>query len=303
MSETTDATATTDATVATVATPAALAHGARQSGICKWFDKTKGFGFVQGLSDKQDYFTHHTQLSRPPSSLAGSSDASSSSSAVEGDHASAFEENAFRYLLAGEYVEFTVDSASVGTDTRADTHPTRTRHKRVLAVCVTGIQGGPLMFQTQFDAAPPSGSFGEYSPLRHSHSPFPARRRAYRSDSRGGGEGTGHHYHARSRAGQRPTSTIDHDGFSTVAHRNGGTGRRDQPFARRSRHPHATTGLRQPYGAGAGAHTLQEQEDVTVTTTTPQNGFGVLVEDDVDAKVVDGADATVDALTKTATSS
>ena len=63
----------------------------RHLGFCKWFDKMKGFGFVQGLDDKRDFFAHHTQINRSP------------------DTSKAFDENVFRYLVAGEYVEFTIN--------------------------------------------------------------------------------------------------------------------------------------------------------------------------------------------------
>ena len=136
-------------TTSTPSTTPTLAHGDRQCGICKWFDKSKGFGFVQGLTDNNDYFTHHTQLSRPPTS----SEYTPSVAFTAPSTAPTFEENAFRFLMAGEYVEFTVDHGDEGDkgdkgdegDGSSITNTTHTApsEKRVLAVCVTGIQGGP----------------------------------------------------------------------------------------------------------------------------------------------------------------
>ena len=102
----------------------------RQLGICKWFDKMKGFGFVQGLDDKRDFFAHHTQINRSP------------------DTSKAFDENVFRYLVAGEYVEFTINEQQPDDDEDEDTARANS-NKRVMAACVTGLRGGPLMFQTQ----------------------------------------------------------------------------------------------------------------------------------------------------------
>lgn len=107
---------------------------ARQIGRCKWF--SKGYGFIQGLGDDtRDFFVHHTQL--------GSLDTSEETDAHE-----------FRYLMRGETVEFTAkekprvdgsDHGTVSNDAVADDDTTN----RVMACNVTGIYGGPLMYQTE----------------------------------------------------------------------------------------------------------------------------------------------------------
>ena len=108
----------------------------RQLGRCKWF--AKGYGFIEGIGDDtRDFFVHHTQL--------GHLDASQETDTHE-----------FRYLMPGETVEFNVKEKP-----RADVDPNDaeaanseslnddTNGKRVMACNVTGIYGGPLMYQTE----------------------------------------------------------------------------------------------------------------------------------------------------------
>lgn len=123
----------------------------RYLGICKWFDKMKGFGFIHGLDDdSQDFFVHHTQVGR---TAAPGLD-------TDEDKSGTVDENVFRYLIAGEYVEFCIHDkprtdapvSEVGnpTDTDTDTDATSTSKSpnRVMATFITGPRGGPLMYQT-----------------------------------------------------------------------------------------------------------------------------------------------------------
>ena len=100
------ASATTDATGATSVTCV---------GQVKWFDKVKGFGFISHLDDQTDYFVHHTQIK---TSLNDDS-----------------QRELFRYLIAGEYVEFKLHEVTEGHG-----------GQRVMACNVTGIRGGDLMY-------------------------------------------------------------------------------------------------------------------------------------------------------------
>lgn len=84
------------------------------TGQVKWFDKVKGFGFVSNLDDNTDYFVHHTQIK----------------ASVNDDS----QRELFRYLIAGEYVEFKLQSVAEG------------QGQRVMACHVTGIRGGDLMY-------------------------------------------------------------------------------------------------------------------------------------------------------------
>ena len=89
-----------------------------KNGIVKWFDKMKGYGFVQEINTDNDFFVHYSQLQ--------SNDDSHN-----------------KHLFVGEYISFTetdynnprATERSVGTSTRT-------------AGNVTGIGGGPLMYQT-----------------------------------------------------------------------------------------------------------------------------------------------------------
>jgi cold shock CspA family protein len=91
-----------------------------QLGICKWFDKQKGYGFVQELHTENDLFVHYSQLQ--------SNDGAQS-----------------RYLLAGEYISFVETEYTNPRNTTTPGTPTRT------AGNVTGVGGGPLMYQTQLE--------------------------------------------------------------------------------------------------------------------------------------------------------
>lgn len=88
----------------------------RLVGIVKWFDKVKGFGFLQQLSTDNDYFVHYSQLQSTA-------------------------ECSTRYLIAGEYVEF-----NISQPTEAPTRPNGKSSD--VAVNVTGISSGPLMHET-----------------------------------------------------------------------------------------------------------------------------------------------------------
>lgn len=36
--------------------------GERQSGVCKWFDRDKGYGFITPDNSQNDVFLHHSDL-------------------------------------------------------------------------------------------------------------------------------------------------------------------------------------------------------------------------------------------------
>ena len=76
-------------------------------GIVKWFNGSKGFGFIRSLQDGSEIFVHHSNL-----------------------HVN---EDCWKTLIQGEYVEFDIDSATEG---------------RVQAKSVTGIRRGPLMCES-----------------------------------------------------------------------------------------------------------------------------------------------------------
>ena len=276
-------TETTTSPTTSPATTPTLAHGDRQCGICKWFDKSKGFGFVQGLTDNHDYFTHHTQLSRPPTS----SDYTPSVAFTAPSTAPVFEENAFRFLMAGEYVEFTVDHGNDSSSTKESTKTTLTdtpdkaipeasekeaSEKRVLAVCVTGIQGGPLLFQSQLNQ-PPSRETHHYNAFE----PHPS---TFAGPSYGGGSHGSRRPYRGTPYSSRASSLLDHhsrhyhrnhhsEGFTTVNHRRTGYGAgrsqrggSESHLARRTRHPHAATYTTAPVSTTT--------TDAAVQNTSPQ---------------------------------
>ena len=76
-------------------------------GIVKWFNGSKGFGFIRNLQENSEIFVHHSNL-----------------------HVN---EDCWKTLIQGEYVEFDIDSATEG---------------RVQAKSVTGIKRGPLMCES-----------------------------------------------------------------------------------------------------------------------------------------------------------
>lgn len=84
----------------------------RHTGQVKWFDKSKGYGFITDLADKVDYFVHHSVLK------------------VQGV-------DEYAYLVAGEYVEF-----ELAQQTTPDAQG------RLLASNVTGVNGGSLMYKS-----------------------------------------------------------------------------------------------------------------------------------------------------------
>lgn len=86
----------------------------RSTAVVKWFNNKAGYGFLTHVVDdqtSQDIFVHHTEIQ------------------VGKDQ--------YKYLVQGEYVEFTLSSA-VG------------QHK-CLATAVRGVNGGRLMCETRSD--------------------------------------------------------------------------------------------------------------------------------------------------------
>lgn len=90
----------------------------RLFGVVKWFDKMKGYGFVQQLKTENDYFVHYSQLK------------------CDDEHQS-------KYLVAGEYIQFNI-SETTNTSVRQQTDK-----PSLVAVNVTGIMEGPLMYESQ----------------------------------------------------------------------------------------------------------------------------------------------------------
>lgn len=95
----------------------------RHYGVVKWFDKMKGYGFLQQLNTVNDYFVHYTQLQSE-------------------------KESDTKYLVAGEYVEFSITTSNItkpqaNADTSTDQTPSE------IASNVTGIMGGPLLYRSQ----------------------------------------------------------------------------------------------------------------------------------------------------------
>jgi cold shock CspA family protein len=75
-------------------------------GCVKWFNPKVGYGFITNLDTNQDVFAHHSNIKS--------------------------ETNTFRYLVQGEYVQFTL--SYVSQDSTA-----------VHAVSITGVRGGRLL--------------------------------------------------------------------------------------------------------------------------------------------------------------
>lgn len=105
----------------------------RHLGMCKWFDKMKGFGFIQCLDAgpvQKDFFVHHSQLG----------------TIFCNNKEQYRDEDTFRFLVAGEYVEFGVCEKMNMSENESLNDKT---NERLMASSVTGPMGGPLMYQTQ----------------------------------------------------------------------------------------------------------------------------------------------------------
>lgn len=88
----------------------------KMTGQVKWFNNKSGFGFVTAVSGGkkgEDVFVHHSDLR--------------------------VKEEQYRYLVAGEYVEFTV----------TDMDNTEDKEHKYKAVAVTGVMGGTLMCEVR----------------------------------------------------------------------------------------------------------------------------------------------------------
>jgi cold shock CspA family protein len=115
----------------------------RLFGMVKWFDKMKGYGFVQQLQTENDYFVHFSQLK------------------CNDDHRT-------KYLVAGEYIQFNI-SETDGASTSQNTE-----NHSLVAVNVTGIMDGPLLYESQQQSRSYHHREGGFSNQRHSrHSRAP----------------------------------------------------------------------------------------------------------------------------------
>lgn len=86
------------------------------TGQVKWFNNKSGFGFITSVSDEkkgEDIFVHHSDLR--------------------------VKEEQYRYLVAGEYVEFVV----------TDMDDSDNKEHKYKAVDVTGVKGGTLMCEVR----------------------------------------------------------------------------------------------------------------------------------------------------------
>ena len=93
----------------------------RLFGVVKWFDKMKGYGFVQQLNTENDYFVHYSQLKCD-------------------------DEHQTKYLVAGEYIQFNIsETNSTSTSTSASQ---QTGRPSQVAANVTGIMDGPLLYES-----------------------------------------------------------------------------------------------------------------------------------------------------------
>lgn len=95
-----------------------MSNNARLIGQVKWFDKKKGFGFLQDVVTKTDFFVHHSALQ-------------------------VHDTETFRFLIIGEYVEYNLVPSL-----------NNSKHKTI-AADVTGMKRGLLMceYQAQFTKA------------------------------------------------------------------------------------------------------------------------------------------------------
>jgi cold shock CspA family protein len=92
-----------------------LADSSRFIGRVKWFNNKAGYGFItvtDGDKAGSDIFTHHSVIN--------------------------VENNQYKYLVQGEYVEFSLDTTTAGK-------------YEVQAANVSGIKGGKLMCETRHE--------------------------------------------------------------------------------------------------------------------------------------------------------
>lgn len=90
----------------------------RVKGVCKWFNNKSGYGFLtvtEGEKKDMDIFVHHSSLQ------VGN-------------------ENQYKYLVQGEYVDFTLSNVDKSKrDSKYEFH----------ATSVTGVNSGKLMCETR----------------------------------------------------------------------------------------------------------------------------------------------------------
>jgi CspA family cold shock protein len=121
-----------ESSASSISTAAAILK--REVGQVKWFDRTKGYGFITQLSNNTDIFIHFSQ--------------------IYGEH------NAFRYLVAGEYVEFAPVTLGSGPG-QGQSQGHGGLEEKIVASEVTGIQNGKLMYQVSSELRKESEDFKE----------------------------------------------------------------------------------------------------------------------------------------------
>jgi CspA family cold shock protein len=133
----------------------------REVGQVKWFDRTKGYGFITQLSNNTDIFIHFSQIYG--------------------------EQNAFRYLVAGEYVEFAPVTLASG--------PVQGQgglEEKIVASAVTGIQNGKLMYQISSELRKESEDFKEATSSMSKEGVKVVKKFNYTTmGNRGSGDGSG----------------------------------------------------------------------------------------------------------------
>lgn len=97
----------------------------RLFGRVKWFNNKAGYGFITSIDSGSDIFAHHSAVK------------------VTSEQ--------YRYLVQGEYVEFTLSTVSNGA------HETQ-------AADITGIRGGMLMCETHRQTAQESQEHSKEQP-------------------------------------------------------------------------------------------------------------------------------------------
>jgi len=121
----------------------------RYTGQIKWFDRSKGYGFITELKDNRDIFVHFSQISG--------------------------KQDDFRYLIAGEYVEFGISEIKSNT---------ASEEMKQVATHITGICAGKLMYETILDQQQNLSEY-HYSGDVSEKQPSPVKKFGFQSKHKG----------------------------------------------------------------------------------------------------------------------